>query len=52
MVAFVSDFSKEGTQYPDSKWVRDASQEELFAAFEDFEDEAQELFKVRLSEIL
>ena len=46
MVAFISDPSKEGTRYPDSKWVRDASQEELFGAFEDFEEEAQQLFKV------
>lgn len=47
MVALVGDLSKEGTQYPEPKWVREASQEELFSAFEDFEEEAQQLFKVR-----
>jgi len=46
MVAFVSDPSKEGTQYPDPKWVRDATQDELFEAFEDFEVEGQELFRL------
>jgi hypothetical protein len=48
MVAFISDPSKEGTRYPDTKWVREGTQEELLGAFEDFEEEAQQMFRVGL----
>jgi hypothetical protein len=47
MAAFVSDFSKEGTHYSENGSVlKGCLQEELFQAYEDFENEAQELFKV------
>lgn len=45
MVAFISDWSKVGTRLAHEA-VTPATQEELFHSFEDFEDEAQELFKV------
>jgi len=46
MVAFVSDYSKAGTHYPEAKWVKAATQEELFKTYDDFEEEAQWLFKL------
>jgi hypothetical protein len=48
IAAFVSDLSKAGTHHPDQKSVKDVSQEELLQSFEDFEDEAQQMFKVVL----
>jgi hypothetical protein len=48
MVVFISDPSKEGTNYPDQKSTKDASQEELLHSFQDFENDIQDLFKVSL----
>lgn len=47
LVAFKSDFSKEGTVYPEEKWVKEVSQADLLASYEDFSEETKQLFKVR-----
>lgn len=44
MVAFVSDPAKEGSHYVES--ASEHLQTDLFQSYEEFEDEAQELFKV------
>lgn len=46
LVAFKSDFTKEGSVYPESKWVKEVSGEEILETYEDFSEETKDLFKV------
>jgi hypothetical protein len=48
VIASSSNFAQAGTQYPESNWVKEVSQEQLLKEFEDFEEQVQQLFKVCL----
>ena len=46
VVAFSSEYEKEGTPYPDEKWVKEVPQEEVINEFTEFGPDAQALVKV------
>ena len=46
MATIITDITKEGTRYPETKWVKEIAKEEVLEKFTDFEEDAQWLIKL------